>query len=364
MEFRFNFERKYFLMISLILLVVVIAGAGYAAINPSLPWHSADQVSLSSGQSLQEAINAGTFVGPAGPQGPQGATGSQGPQGATGSQGPQGATGPQGPVGPSNGWTDGGTSIRLNTATDDVGIGTSSPGYKLHVVETEVNGIAVRAEAQATSTTYGVYSTVGNPDSASSYAGWFHGQLRVTRSCSGDASCNEDIAEYWTSKEALKNTYCGEDRFNYLNESLPEEIKSTSDFDCILDPNFKLEFEDGDVVCYDGSLKSGWTVIKFCDKSYDKKALSALSYNANFKLGARYYPYPVGLAGNIPVKVICDKSIEVGDPLVSSSVPGYAMKLDVSNVKTFKEMQDRNDAVFAKALEPCTSGRKTIRAWI
>ena len=81
-------------------------------------------------------------------------------------------------------------------------------------------------------------------------------------------------------------------------------------------------------------------------------------------IGADYYPYPVALAGNIPVKVICNNPIEVGDSLVSSNEEGHAMKLDISDVTTFKQFQERNDAVFAKALEPCDSGRKTIRAWI
>ena len=43
--------------------------------------------------------NAYKFVGPEGPQGPQGETGPQGPQGETGPQGPQGETGPQGEKG-------------------------------------------------------------------------------------------------------------------------------------------------------------------------------------------------------------------------------------------------------------------------
>lgn len=40
------------------------------------------------------------------------------------------------------GWTDGGTSVRLTTSTDSVGIGTASPTHKLHVVE---NGLTFKA---------------------------------------------------------------------------------------------------------------------------------------------------------------------------------------------------------------------------
>ncbi|GIK83396.1 MAG: hypothetical protein BroJett025_00180 [Patescibacteria group bacterium] len=35
-----------------------------------------------------------------------------------------------------SGWTDDGTAVRLTTSTDNVGIGTATPGYKLHVVGT------------------------------------------------------------------------------------------------------------------------------------------------------------------------------------------------------------------------------------
>ena len=80
-------------------------------------------------------------------------------------------------------------------------------------------------------------------------------------------------------------------------------------------------------------------------------------------IGPEYYPYPVALVGNIPMKVICDNPIEPGDSLVSSNIPGYAMKLDISDVTNFQEMQDKYDAKFAKALESCDSGRKIIRAW-
>lgn len=40
------------------------------------------------------------------------------------------------------GWTDAGTTVRLTTITDSVGIGTASPTHKLHVVE---NGLTFKA---------------------------------------------------------------------------------------------------------------------------------------------------------------------------------------------------------------------------
>ena len=127
----------------------------------------------------------------------------------------------------------------------------------------------------------------------------------------------------------------------------------------VLDP----EFEEGDVVCFERTMGST-SIIKSCERAYDKTALSTISHNATITIGPQFYPYPVSLAGNVPMKVICDNPIKLGDSLVTSDISGYAMKLDISDVTTFEEMQDRNDAVFAKALEPCNSGRNLIRAWI
>lgn len=72
--------------------------------------------------------------GPAGPTGPQGAAGPMGPIGPTGPIGPigpQGVQGPQGPAGDSH-WSISGTATYY--LAGNVGIGTSSPAERLHVL--------------------------------------------------------------------------------------------------------------------------------------------------------------------------------------------------------------------------------------
>ncbi len=284
-----------------------------------------------------------------------------------------------------------GSNLILNSVGGNVLIGTTTPdsyAHKLYVYDTSNTG-AIHGECSrvncdglfgegtssgsfgvyAYGVTYGVegYSPSGrgiHGRSTSGYAGYMSGNFHVTGACTGPSgSCDADIAEKWVSEKALKHIHCGEDRFNYTNKTIRDEEKDSWEYKCIFDQDFELEFEQGDVVCFDRAMDSV-TVIKYCEKSYDKTALSTLSYNATMIIGAEYYPYPVSLAGNIPVKVICNNPIEVGDTLVTSNEQGYAMKLDISDVTTFKQFQERNDAVFAKALEPCDSGRKTIRAWI
>ncbi|TKJ17495.1 hypothetical protein CEE44_03090 [Candidatus Woesearchaeota archaeon B3_Woes] len=280
------------------------------------------------------------------------------------------------------------TVLKIDNA-GKVGIGTTSPASKLSVGGTGSSNYAISGQgalygvfgATATNGGAGVYGYASS--AATSYglrghatngygvyasgsvgAGYMSGNLYVSGVCSGGDSCNQDIAEKWASEKALKHIHCGEDRFDYTNEIIPDDMKEDNhQYKCILDSSFELEFEQGDVICFDKAIDSV-TVIRYCDKSYDKTALSTLSYHATMTIGADYYPYPIALTGNIPVKVICDNPIEVGDPLVTSNKQGYAMKLDISDITTFKEFQERNNAIFAKALEPCDSGKKLIRAWI
>jgi len=85
-------------------------------------------------------------TGGTGPQGIQGAVGAQGIQGAVGAQGATGPTGAQGATGPTGAqgvqgatgdsfWTRSLGNIYPTTLTDNLGVGTTGPNYKL-----EVNG--------------------------------------------------------------------------------------------------------------------------------------------------------------------------------------------------------------------------------
>lgn len=92
--------------------------------------------------------------GSIGPQGPAGPQGDAGPTGATGPQGPQGATGPQGPIGNQVWTTSGNNTYR---AGGNVGIGTVSPGARLHVATNTIPATTIQS-----SSNIGTWLSLGN----------------------------------------------------------------------------------------------------------------------------------------------------------------------------------------------------------
>ncbi len=167
--------------------------------------------------------------GPAGPQGPQGATGPvgpvgpQGPQGAQGAQGPQGLVGPVGPQGPQG---PAGASPWLLNGLDtyylqgEVGIGTNTPFYPLHIITEATAGIWSRNDstsgvayggrfetngdigravyAQAYAATGGSYAGrfVNNSDQGTGLQGQVSSSTGTTYGVRGDASSPDGYAVY------------------------------------------------------------------------------------------------------------------------------------------------------------------------
>ncbi|MCE9586471.1 hypothetical protein K8R04_04105 [Candidatus Uhrbacteria bacterium] len=82
--------------------------------------------------------------------------------------------------------------------------------------------------------------------------------------------------------------------------------------------------EAGDVLVLDASSTA--TVMRSTGVAYDSKIIGIVSTDPGFILGWNGGSR-VALAGRVPVKVSMNSgSIQVGDALVSSDVPGYAMK--------------------------------------
>jgi len=146
---------------------------------------------------------------------------------------------------------------------------------------------------------------------------------------------------------------CHNDTATYTEDefrTIPKRV------DCNLNQNFVKEFESGDVVCTDTDPQK----IKFCDSAYDTSVIGVVNYEATMILNQRA-PYPVTLAGNIPVKVKCDTAINIGDLLVSSSTAGVSQSVKTVTPTTLAQVWNKLGSPFAKALESCSSGTDTIR---
>jgi hypothetical protein len=83
--------------------------------------------------------------------------------------------------------------------------------------------------------------------------------------------------------------------------------------------------EAGDVVVFGTGVQS---VAKSTGKTYDDRIVGVVSTRPGFLAGEyKAGSSPVALAGRVPTKVTTENgAIEIGDPLTSSSKPGYAMK--------------------------------------
>lgn len=107
----------------------------------------------------------------------------------------------------------------------------------------------------------------------------------------------------------------------------------------------------GDVVVFGGSAQS---VARSSSTTYDKGIAGVVSTRPGF-LAGEYVSgsYPIALAGRVPTHVSAENgAVAIGDPLTSSSKPGYAMKATKAG------------PILGYAMEPLSAGEGKIVAFI
>lgn len=88
------------------------------------------------------------------------------------------------------------------------------------------------------------------------------------------------------------------------------------------------------------------------------KVLGVVSSQPGFLLGFPSAGVPIAMVGRVPVKVTAENgSIKIGDLLVTSSKPGYAMRAG-------PEPWKQTGAIIGKALEPLESGEGSITVFV
>jgi hypothetical protein len=130
------------------------------------------------------------------------------------------------------------------------------------------------------------------------------------------------------------------------------------------------DVEPNDVVIID---EENSHKIKRTGQPYNAKVVGVIAQSPGLRIGpGRGKKYkPLALAGQVPCKVTAANGpIMPGDSLTTSSIPGYAMKLEllpIEEAKTLPELQAilkenerRSLATFGKALEPWKEGEGKI----
>ncbi|MEO8218335.1 MAG: hypothetical protein ABI718_14740 [Acidobacteriota bacterium] len=261
-------------------------------------------------------------------------------------------------------WSTSGTSIYYN---NNVGIGTVPNSlYRLHVlgdsVLMNVRSFAVTNTinqdglfAITTATNFGTYFSVNAPIA---YAGffshvtnstnWFTGMLgtpsfvirqhdaavdRVTITTAGAITLNGNVTVTGT--------------INAKYQDLAEWVPSSE------------ALEDGNVVVLDTRQSNQ---VRSSRSAYDTAVAGVVSATPGIVLGeGGEGRYKIATTGRVRIRVDASRNpIGIGDLLVTSSVPGVAMKSEAVNVAGVK--MHRPGTIVAKALEPLRKGQGEILA--
>jgi hypothetical protein len=218
-----------------------------------------------------------------------------------------------------SGWTDDGATVRLTTAGDNVGIGTSTTSAKTHISNT-ANQPGLRIDSSDGTNALEIYNT-----GSGSATGLIFRVERATGNVYADGSITgggADVAERIDVSEAVAPGDVVEidpdnpGKFRKAREALSTRVAGV------------ISTAPGVVLGNEKQLDGG----------IDARPILAL-------------------AGRVPVKVTAKfGAISIGDLLVSSPIPGYAMKCP--------EASQCIGAVIGKALEPLKEGVGLIEAQV
>ena len=289
------------------------------------------------------------------------------------------------------GWTDDGAVVRLNDPTDNVGIGTASPTRKLHLQNSGPVNLLLKSTNQGGFMAFdratinnnagfefmtngarrwflGLPTTTDNLNIVDGFPGFGTVRFMIARSTGnvgiGTTSATSPAArlvvrgDTGTNLLELHNDGSGTPGLVFSVRRETGDVHTEGDFfamgaDVAEYVSTTESVEPGDVIEIDpnnpGQFRKARSAISM-------KVAGIITTDPGVVLGGNsvapggHAGHPaVALAGRVPLKVMAKYgAIEIGDLLVSSPFPGYAMKC-----------QNRNEcigAIIGKAMEPLESG--------
>jgi len=268
-------------------------------------------------------------------------------------------------------WTDGATgalgdsNLYSDPTFGRIGIGTNNPGGQLHVFGTAGQD---------------VFAGLG-PDLASGpafnfgYAGFSFGVgagFFNSRPHASAVAPNPSLRFLTSNVQRMIITNTGNIGIGNMAPAFTLDVTGTGHFTGALtvDGNLAAKYQDvAEWVPSDAELAPGMVVVIDSTQtnevlpsnhSYDTRVAGVVSEQPGISLGvASEGKYKVATLGRVKVKVDASNGpIAVGDLLVTSDVPGYAMKskpVDIGGIEIHKP-----GTLLGKALEPLASGKGEI----
>jgi len=242
--------------------------------------------------------------------------------------------------------TDDGSNILIQSlsSSGNVGIGISTPGYKLHVdggLKVGDLTTSVARNANMIRIGDGDYIRIGeweNDDELS---------FKATKYNFTNGNVGIGV-----TMPASKLDVQGNVTVRNSSGTIVLELGTGLDYAEGFDVSDKNVIEPGTILSIDPQSPGK---LKVSDQAYDKKVAGivagAKGLGSGVRLGLDEYDYDVALAGRVYCNVdATEMAVEPGDLLTTSSTPGYAMKVENG--------RNVHGTILGKAMEPLEKGRK------